>query len=73
MELETIKGGDSSLIEYISLHSDDRLLVRFKDGKLYEYFDVPRELFEVDLKYATSIGKAFLHLIKGKYEGRRVE
>jgi hypothetical protein len=52
----------SSNIEALS-HSAENLLVKFKSGKVYEYSNVPVELFQTVLN-ADSVGKIFNQKIK---------
>lgn len=51
---------------------EESLYVRFKSGALYQYFDVPVEVYEA-MVIAPSKGK-FLHQeVKDTYEYERVE
>jgi hypothetical protein len=52
----------SSNIEALS-HSAEKLLVKFKSGKVYEYANVSVELFE-QIRDAESVGKIFNQKIK---------
>ena len=52
----------SSNIEALS-HSAEKLLVKFKSGKVYEYSNVHTELFEKVLR-AESVCKMYNQLIK---------
>ena len=52
----------SSNIEALS-HSVEKLLVKFKSGKVYEYANVPVELFQ-QIRDAESVGKVFNQKIK---------
>lgn len=47
------------------------LVVEFRDGALYRYRDVPREVFD-GLMRAASKGRFFLERIRGKYDYERV-
>ena len=48
------------------------LEVEFRDGSLYQYFDVPRALY-LDLVNARSLGKFLVRNIKEKYRYVKVE
>ena len=57
----------SSLISRICYLDEERLLrVRFRDGRLYCYFDVPPEAYEA-LRDAPSAGRHYNREIKGRY------
>jgi len=57
----------SSMIEAIWYSEDaERLSVRFKSGKEYDYLDVPVELYQEFLS-APSKGKFFNKHVKGQY------
>lgn len=47
------------------------LVVEFRDGGLYRYREVPREVFD-GLMTAASKGRYFLERIRGKYDYERV-
>ena len=47
------------------------LRVQFKNGSVYEYQDVPKEIYEA-LEMAASIGKFFSASIRSKYAFHRV-
>ena len=47
------------------------LEVKFRNGRLYEYFGVPPEEFQALLS-ADSVGKYFNEVIKPKYQAARV-
>ena len=57
----------SSLISRICYVEADRMLkIRFRDGRLYCYFDVPEAEFEA-LRDAPSAGRHYNREIKGRY------
>ena len=63
---------DSSSIASAGYDAAARVLeVEFKNGGLYRYRDVPREIFE-GLLSAASKGRFFLERIRGKYDYERV-
>jgi len=47
------------------------LYIRFISGNEYEYYNVPKEIYE-RLTHATSAGKFFNTMIKERYKYRRV-
>ena len=62
---------DSSTIAHIDFE-DGTLIVRFKSGQTFRYFDVPQEKYDAMLA-ADSKGKYFARHIKKKHDGERVE
>jgi len=48
------------------------LAVTFKSGEVYQYLDVPAELYE-EMLAAPSVGKFLNDRIKGKYQFKRVK
>lgn len=62
---------ESSTIAHIDFE-DGTLIVRFKSGQTFRYFDVPQEKYDAMLA-ADSKGKYFARHIKKKHEGERVE
>jgi hypothetical protein len=57
----------SSLIARICYVDEERLLrIRFRDGRLYCYFDVPAEAYDA-LRDAPSAGRHYNREIKGRY------
>lgn len=48
------------------------LLVRFRNGSVYKYMDVPREVYR-RLLAAPSVGRAVNAWLKGVYECRQVD
>jgi hypothetical protein len=58
---------DSSNISRFSYDKDAQVLtVEFHKGRVYDYFDVPKRIFE-GMKSADSRGKYLHSEIKGKY------
>lgn len=51
---------------------EGKLRIDFNNGTVYEYNDVPRNVFS-ELLNAKSPGKIFQSLVRPKYQGRKVE
>lgn len=64
--MEMIKIENSSNVDQYG-YENGTLLVSFKNGSHYNYYDVPAKLFE-DLQKAESKGKFLNENIKGKYK-----
>ena len=47
------------------------LQIRFNSGAIYEYYDVPRNIY-IGLITASSAGKYFHEYVKGKYRYSRI-
>jgi hypothetical protein len=47
------------------------LLVKFKNGDMWEYWDVPNGIFQ-EMQAAPSAGKFFLQNVRGQFEGAKV-
>jgi|GEM_PF-68575 len=63
---------ESSNVEAIGYEEESRTLqVEFKNGGMYQYFDVPQHVFE-ELRDADSIGKYLAYSIKGNYRYSKV-
>ena len=63
----------SSYIDSIGYDpGNQELFVKFNNGVIWKYFDVP-ESAHVSLLLAESIGKFFAKEIKGVFTGRKVE
>jgi len=63
---------DSSMMDSIRYDEDSMTLeIEFKGGRVYQYFDVPIQIFE-GLRGADSHGKFFNAQIKGHYRYARV-
>lgn len=64
MEMKTVK---SSRIKSVGYNDEEgNLIIIFKDNKMYEYFDVPKAVYQ-RLLIDKSPGKFFESNIKGKY------
>ena len=62
----------SSAIEAVGYDEDDGVLeIEFHHGGVYEYFDVPKEVYQ-DLLTAGSRGRYFHENVRGKYDYRRL-
>lgn len=62
----------SSNVESIGYDPDSSTLeVEFKNGSVYQYFDVPEQIFN-DLINAGSIGSYLASVVKGTYRYSRV-
>ena len=48
------------------------LEIQFESGKVYQYFDVPEDVYE-DMLNAESKGKYFNSHIRGKYNYQEIE
>lgn len=58
----------SSNLSQVGYEEENQTLkVVFKNGDLYHYFGVPKEVFELMLK-SESIGKFFNQHVKNKYQ-----
>lgn len=63
---------DSSSISRIRYNEDTKVLeIEFQGGRIYQYFDVPVQVFE-GLRNADSHGKYFNQQIKGNYRYARL-
>ena len=70
MEFEKTK---SSYIQGVGYNeAKQELQVKFKNGVIWKYFDVP-EGAHVSLLLAESTGKYFAAEIKGVFKGRKIE
>lgn len=62
----------SSNIETVGYDSDSSTLeVEFKNGAIYQYFDVPQHIYEA-LRDASSVGAYLASQIKGSFRFSRV-
>jgi hypothetical protein len=69
MEMTSV---DSSSVESIGYDEDSLTLqVEFKNGGMYQYFDVPEDVF-VGLRDAESVGRYLVNTIKGTYRFSKV-
>jgi hypothetical protein len=63
---------ESSNIESIGYDSGSETLeIEFKNGSIYQYFDVPEHIYE-QLNNADSKGQYLAYQIKGKYRYSKV-
>lgn len=63
----------SSNIEAIDYSKSQRFLkIWFKNGSVYKYNDIDLETYKL-LKEATSVGKFYNNVIKGKYRGVKLK
>jgi len=64
---------ESSLIREVCYKEEiQTLYVRFKNGTMYSYTEVPRNIFD-DLMSAESIGKYFVRNIKTSFSFQKEE
>lgn len=62
---------NSSQVDSIEYFADDKKMrVVFKTGATYDYFNVPKDVYE-RAEQAESIGKFINSEIKGKYEYKK--
>ena len=63
---------DSSNVESVGYDTDSETLeVEFKNGTVYQYFDVPERVFE-ELRGASSVGSYLATQVKGVYRYSKV-
>lgn len=63
---------DSSSILEVGYQSESSTMeILFKDGRLYQYFDVPNDVYE-NLVTAPSVGRYFHLHVRGIYRYARV-
>ncbi len=63
---------ESSMLREVGYDSETRTLeVEFTSGGIYEYYDVPSEVYK-DLLRAESYGQYFNANVKGVYPSRRL-
>ena len=64
---------NSTSIHHVGYNPDmQRLLLDYEGGRLYEYFDVPDDLY-VRLMNATSIGRFVNYAIKPHYHYKEIQ
>ena len=61
----------SSLIHSIS-YDKYKLLINFKNGHSYLYYDVPFEVYE-ELSQTPSAGKFYNNRIKNKFSSKKIQ
>lgn len=70
--MNMINTPESSNISSFGYEESNRVLrVEFKNGSLYEYFDIPEVVFN-DMRTAGSKGQYLAQYIKGTYRYARV-
>ena len=63
---------DSSNVESVGYDEDSSTLqVEFKNGGVYQYFDVPEDVY-IQLRDASSVGEYLAAAIKGSYRYSKV-
>ena len=62
-----IEADSSNVVRYGWSPNGHVLVVEFKGGAVYNYFDVPESVF-MDMQGALSVGKFLARAIKGVYE-----
>jgi len=69
--MECIESPESSSIARFCYDKEKEVLrVEFKNGGIYNYFDVPDSVFK-KMSEASSKGKFFMDNIRGEYDYRR--
>ena len=68
--MDWIEGNSSNIERFIYDASSQVLTVEFKNGGVYNYFDVPEFVFE-EMKSAGSRGQYLAQRIKGTYRYAR--
>ncbi len=70
--MDWIDTPESSNIARIAYDEATQVLkVEFKNGSLYDYFDVPKQVFE-GMRHAPSKGEYLAQQVKGRYRYARV-
>jgi hypothetical protein len=63
---------ESSAVTRIGYNSSSRILhVQFQSGRLYQYFDVPPDIY-AELRTASSIGSYFNKVVRDNYQAAEV-
>lgn len=71
--METIQVSNSSMISTIYYDRESQeLIVTFKNGGQYKYFDVPAELFEQLSSVTENLGKFFTANVKTKFRFEKI-
>lgn len=64
---------ESSNLASVGYDADKKILeIEFNHGGVYQYFDVPKDEYEV-LINASSLGSYFYHNIRDDYEFNRIK
>lgn len=66
----SMRSVDSSMIKEVG-YQDGDLLVRFNDGRIYEFKRVPKAVY-TRLMSSDSVGQSFNRNIKSKYEHEKI-
>ena len=70
--IEVIETPQSSSLKRFSYERKEKtLMVEFKDGRGYEYYDVPESVFK-EMVAAPSKGQFYIYEIRDDYEFSRV-
>lgn len=69
MEMISVSSSNVSAVGYDN--DTSTLQIRFNDGSLYQYFDVPKPIY-VGLLAADSVGKFMHQNVKGAFRYSRV-
>lgn len=69
MELKKVKSSNLDMIGYDS--ADNKMMVQFKNGELYEYHGVDAQTYK-DMMDATSIGQYFNKMIRGRHSYKKI-
>jgi len=65
--------GKTSTIKQVGYYDEDEtLVVEFNDGGIYEYYDVPKHIYN-DLLLGNNPGKTLLKEVKGRYEYEKIK
>ena len=62
----TVISVSSSVIRAIGYDGNGTLTIEFRNGRVYEYHDVPYEVYDV-LMSARSVGAFYNRYIRGRY------
>lgn len=69
--VQWIEADSSNIARYRWASNGHVLVVEFKGGAVYNYYDVPESVF-MDMQGAVSVGKFLARAIKGVYEYGRL-
>ncbi len=69
MKMENVDSSNVKAVGYDE--GSSTLLVEFKNGAIYQYFDVPQSMYE-GLRDADSVGRYLADHIKGNYRYSKV-
>jgi hypothetical protein len=73
LNMETINVSNSSMISTLTYDRDaQELIVTFKNGGQYKYFDVPPELFSEMSTITENLGKFFTANVKTKFRFEKI-